>query len=410
MGLLQLLALSNLELLLPESNRPPEQPTSPVDDNAAPNFSDFTNSIFSEVEVDLIKEDYASAVKKLEILLEWDRTQVDAAAALKEIDNRTNQVNYIYEELAEQIYQEGETHFQHKRWPEALICFEQLRKSYPPSPDLDRKIDETKRQINLAEVTGPSESLFPGLLPWLQEKAAGPVAFLVTVLLILSLYNLITDLIILLEPAVKPQTLPLPGLVIPVARVPLNPASVPTAIPVQSQAAAPQCQVVTGSLALLPGPGAAYGPAVANLASGVALEPVGRNVDASWLRVHVRGSRQLGWVPVDAAAVTCDVQPASLPLSHIPEVQTSQAAFSTANTRSVSTSGTCISYDATALKLDPISAGGWLLTDGQQNIQTFENWISAEIMLLQARQYNSLCFVEEGNAFNFVDDFIVVVR
>jgi hypothetical protein len=105
---------------------------------------------------------------------------------------------------------------------------------------------------------------------------------------------------------------------IEIVQVPFKPFPAATAIP---PTPAPQCRVVASTVALLPGPGGAYGLALGNLGIGAALEPIGRNTTADWIQVHVVGSRQTGWVPVGTTGATCDMQIATLPLSAVLPIQ-----------------------------------------------------------------------------------------
>lgn len=104
-------------------------------------------------------------------------------------------------------------------------------------------------------------------------------------------------------------------------------AETPTPLPAaNTSAASPVCTVVTQSLNIRIGPGVAYEPPLVKVTAGTTLTPLAFSPvgfpGGQW--VQVQAGSQIGWVSADPQFITCNIDPAGLPLAAaIPPTPTS---------------------------------------------------------------------------------------
>jgi len=92
--------------------------------------------------------------------------------------------------------------------------------------------------------------------------------------------------------------------------------------PTETTTEVPSCLVVSNFLNLRSGPGVVYDPPIQTLTGGTALLPFAKNADGSWLNVQLQGESVTGWVSASGQFVSCNFDPANLPLGQIPPTPT----------------------------------------------------------------------------------------
>ena len=88
----------------------------------------------------------------------------------------------------------------------------------------------------------------------------------------------------------------------------------------------PQCSVVSNALNLRVGPGTIYQPPLTALPRGTELNPQAFFPSGfpagQWIEVTVQDSGQVGWVGAESQFVSCDINPAELPVGTAPPTPT----------------------------------------------------------------------------------------
>ena len=91
----------------------------------------------------------------------------------------------------------------------------------------------------------------------------------------------------------------------------------------------PLCTVSAGALNLRIGPGTIYDPPIGALPAGMELSPLAFSPTGfpggQWLQVQVLVGGQVGWVSVGSQYISCNVNPADLPLGVAPPTPTATA-------------------------------------------------------------------------------------
>lgn len=77
----------------------------------------------------------------------------------------------------------------------------------------------------------------------------------------------------------------------------------------------PLCTVTSPALNLRDGPGLVYAPPLQALQNGAQLEPLTQSPDGEWIEVRVQATGQRGWVSADSQFVSCNIDPAALPVA-----------------------------------------------------------------------------------------------
>ncbi|MBN1218416.1 MAG: hypothetical protein JXM69_05785 [Anaerolineae bacterium] len=92
--------------------------------------------------------------------------------------------------------------------------------------------------------------------------------------------------------------------------------------PTDTPTSSPRCAVVTNGLNMRPGPGVVYEPPLRSLPQNMALIPLARIADNTWIEVQVQESGEVGWVSTGAQFITCNIDVSGLPLGQIPPTPT----------------------------------------------------------------------------------------